>query len=556
MAINVIHQKEKDGMLFTLEKHQIARHSGKVTSKVWNSFKVVGILTNGVNNITNFAQCKNCMKFVQYNRSSTTQLSRHKCDGWPQFTIEQCLRPRVTKEDITAIRDAAAKFIALDIRPFYALEGDGLKDLLLTFAKITRKYGNLNKLEINRLLPRRLTISRYIHDKFLQSKAMMIDDFQRALEFPGGFSCTTDIYTDCHKSNSYLGITASLNLVVNGKIVHKRYVMNLDKLDAVSKTGEAIFGAIKACFASFQISEEQLTKQIIWVTDRGANIRNALEKCTRLNCYAHILNNIVKYMCDKETDIKKMVSDGSALVRYMKTAAVDNDKLKSSLKPYCDTRWNTVHIMFNSIEINYTEIFQILSEKERSSYTHRNVTDKIRRFSQATLKSICTFLELFRTITTEIEGDKYETIHMVWPAWKRIMTHLESKDCDVNIVRNMKVLGRKYIFDNLAQIQPAIEHKVAVFLHPLLKKLNMIDRPQTDEIIRYVTENVPVLENRMPNQNEQTTVTENSGICLFSDFLNDPEPAESRSEIQKYIDFHVEQVCWLFLSCMIEIFDI
>lgn len=305
MTLNIIHQKEKDGMLFTLEKHQVARHSKKVTSKVWNSFQVVGIVTNGIKNLTNFAQCKNCMRFVQYHLSSTTQLSRHKCDSRTQTTIEQCLRPRVTKENIRTIRDAAAKFIALDIRPFYALEGDGLRDLLLTFAKITKKYGNLTATEIEHLLPLRMTISRHIHDKFLQSKVIMINDFNRALEFLGSFSCTTDIYTDCYKSNSCLGITAFLNLVVNEKIVQKRYVMNLDKLDAVSKTGDVIFEAIKLCFASFQISEEQMIKQIIWVTDRGRNIRNALENCIHSNCYAHIINNIVKYMCEKEPDVKK-----------------------------------------------------------------------------------------------------------------------------------------------------------------------------------------------------------------------------------------------------------
>lgn len=71
-----------------------------------------------------------------------------------------------------------------------------------------------------------------------------------------------------------------------------------------------------------------------------------------------------------------MVTGGSRLVRYMKTAAVelqlDTYKLKTTLKPYCDTRWNSVHVMFNSIETNYAEISQILSEKEQSSRNYRN----------------------------------------------------------------------------------------------------------------------------------------------------------------------------------------
>lgn len=123
-----------------------------------------------------------------------------------------------------------------------------------------------------------------------------------------------------------------------------------------------------------------------------------------------------------------MVTDGSSLVRYMKTAAVDTSKLKTSLKPYCDTRWNSVNDMFESIETNCAEVLQILSEKEQSSNNHRNVSEKIRCLSKQTLRSTCDFLKLFKTITSEIEGDKYETIHRVWPAFKKIESHLEPKD--------------------------------------------------------------------------------------------------------------------------------
>lgn len=409
-------------------------------------------------------------------------------------------------------------------------------------------------MDFDRLFPHRSAVTRHVKSKSMQAKAMMIDDFKRALDCPGGFSCTTDLYTDCFKSRSYLGITASLNLLDNGKIKHKRYVVNLDVINVVEKTGENIFKAITNCLSSFHITEKEIIEKITWVTDRGSNtMKSALEKCKRLNCYAHIINNIVKYMCEKEPDVKKMVANGSSLVRYIKLASLDNSKLKSTLKPYVETRWNTVSFMFDSIVFNYTEIYQILSEREMSSSNHRNITEKITCLSKHVLENICAFLKIFTDISIQIEGDQYETLHHVWPAYTKITSHLQAKQSDTPIINKMKELGRKYIADHSDAIKPDIEHKVAVFLHPLLKRLNNADESQKHDIIVHVktkmlgpdeitnnNEAVPEMGNENQHSNEST-----SGLQLFNDFMCDfdLEMFSDQDEIQKYIDSHVQRVC-------------
>lgn len=394
----------------------------------------------------------------------------------------------------------------------------------------------------------------------MQAKAMIIDDFQRALKCPGGFSCTTDLYTDCFKSKSYLGITASLNLLENGKIKQKRYVVNLDELKVVQKTGENISKAIMNCLSSFHITETQMIEQITWVTDRGSNMKTALEKCKRLNCYAHIINNIVKYMCDKEPEVKRMVANASSLVRYMKLASLDNTKLKSTLKPYVETRWNTVNFMFDSM----LEVYQALNEREMgsSSSNHRNITEKITCLSKQALENICRFLRIFTDMSIQLEGDLYETIHRVWPAYLTIKSHLEEKDADSLIVNKMKGLGRKYIADHIDDIKPEMEHKIAVFLHPLLKKLHNVDESEKEIIIGHIKTKMPepveVLQNEAvldlnSNQHQHdingnhheviNSIVSTSELQLFNDFLiYDVDSDIETDEIQKYIDFSVEKV--------------
>lgn len=139
----------------------------------------------------------------------------------------------------------------------------------------------------------------------------------------------------------------------------------MDTVNSLSKTADVIFEEIKSALKTFDVSQEQLQKNIFWTTDRGGNIRSAISNCKRLNCYAHLINNIVKHMC-KSNDAITIVKDASALVKFMKTSGL-NSKLKNSLKAYAETRWNTVYDCITSIKNNYSAVMDMIIEKERDS---------------------------------------------------------------------------------------------------------------------------------------------------------------------------------------------
>lgn len=163
--MNEISENGKAGLTFLVARRSTARQSRKVTSQVWNSFDIVGVKLDGKEIITNFAKCKQCSGFVQFYGSTTTQLKRHKCDDERQPKIDQVLdittNVTISKDDLLTIRDAAAQFVSLDIRPFSAVNGEGMKKFLLTVAKVARKYKLLADKDFDCLVPNRFAVTRY-----------------------------------------------------------------------------------------------------------------------------------------------------------------------------------------------------------------------------------------------------------------------------------------------------------------------------------------------------------------------------------------------------------
>lgn len=576
LTVKELSENQKNGSIFVAPKKAFKQkqRKGRI-SEVWTFFDLVGMELDGKKHMTNFAMCKRCATYIQFNHSATTQLTRHKCEKYdrtqtlctsfsqerscpgPGHSKQDNLPAKVTQEDIMKVREGCAKFIALDIRPFFAVEGEGFKALLKSIIEICNKYDNLNENDIVRLLPGRLTMARYIEKIEANVKAIMKTDFQKAIDCSGGFSCTADEYTDCYKSNTYLGITASLNFVENGKIQRKSYVVYLNKVP--NKTGSALITAAKDCFADLGVNENQMNNNIVWVTDRGSNIKNAFKDAKRLNCFAHIINNIVREMADNEVTVKKMINDALTLVRYMKTSSIDCNELTKSLKKHVETRWNYTYIMFESIEFNYTDIFRLLSEKEKSpGNREKKLVTKLTCLSSSDLAEICTFLKEFHEISLELEGDKYATIHLVWPAYNRIQEQLKEKATDSHFIKNMKELGRSYMSDGAEDIEPQMEHKIAVFLHPLLKGADICGETEWNTIIERVKELVQNTssstetdENHnvdIDNQNRVTSATEvHKRAGILNHFLNNSSRSAQatkvdRSEVEKYMEFPVELV--------------
>lgn len=130
----------------------------------WTNYQVI-LNENG--HRTNFVQCRNCSRFDKYDpkKYGTRLITNHFKSCSEKRTSRETLDAHFTKsitvaaEDKKVLGQAAAKFCAMDIRPFRTIECDGLLHFLTEFANVAGKYGKLDKENVKKLLPCANTVS-------------------------------------------------------------------------------------------------------------------------------------------------------------------------------------------------------------------------------------------------------------------------------------------------------------------------------------------------------------------------------------------------------------
>lgn len=156
-------------------------------------------------------------------------------------------------------------------------------------------------------------------------------------------------------------------------------------------------------FKIYGFSEDEVKQHVVFVTDRGSNIKYGLLRngFRRLTCYAHLIHNLVCRMISHER-VKKIISDAAKLTAYFKLCGF-NRRLPTSLKLFTQTRWNSVYIMLNEIIKNYRNIYDILLEKQQAVNEHNRkkapetkVIDMITCLKLEELSKIRNFLEPFK----------------------------------------------------------------------------------------------------------------------------------------------------------------
>lgn len=537
----------KDGLLEFKPKNEI--FSGRISSIAWNQFHVI-LDANNNQTIDDYVVCIKCCDFVEYNGSTTSNLINHKCNTNRFKSINYQSEERARQfnpNHIQKIRDALVKFVTLDIRPFYAIEGEGLMDLLIVMAEFGNMYSSLTQAELRKLIPSRRTIKRDTEAVAEEMKNEIALRFREALDYPGGFSCTIDIWTENHTHISYLGITAHLSVIKNKKISRSQYVFHVDAINESHLTGDNIYTNVEKVFREYGVKKEEIESKITFISDRGKNIVAALSTCPRINCYAHLLNNLVHSMCETKA-AETIITNCSSLVRYINKSSLKNDrKLTKSLKQYCETRWNTCQVMIESVYENYDSTYNVLCEKERESSTSTHLTQKITCLQKDELAAMNEFLKPFTNMTKRIEGDLKPTIHMIWPIYRKIYAYLQPNAGDITLIAEMRSEGLKYLLKSHDAFEPTMQHKVAVFLHPMLKKMSFASSLIVNEIHNFVQETLgapDVNVNNDPAANDAVNVPNNND-SIFDEFLNDidMQVAPTRcNELERYIEFTIEPV--------------
>lgn len=435
-------------------------------SKVWCFYKHIVTKDNIVyNNKTACPKCK-CVFNYEKKANSTSAMRRHECfkdylaNAGQDNSIDDIMK-NVPSNIKNTLRRAEVAFVAKDLRPFAALEGEGMHDLLSAFSAVAIHHGKPISPEMcANIISDRTTVSK----RTKAYAAKYVDTLSAHLKeaiLAGGIAMAVDIWKD-RNQNSYVGATVhhSCDRELHEHLLAVQ-VIPVDK----SHTAENLRPIILRILERFQIvadlehiwteDESGVMSLIMFITDRGGNLLSALSTYKHIHCAAHLLNSIVKHMCGI---IVALLSAARALVTYFHQSLA-NSTLGTTLKAANITRWNSNLAMLESIVDNYEQIRNTLHVNKRM--------DLLSCLRKPTIEEVVSLLIDFRDATIDLEWSTKPTLHLVHPWMHNLLTdHLLVRASDSSTIKNMKLAGAEYL---QKKFQLTIFHKAATFFHPNLK---------------------------------------------------------------------------------------
>lgn len=410
-----------------------------------------------------------------------------------------------------------------DLRPFNLTNGSGVVNLVHAAWNIGAKVGIVSKEELLRALPCPTTVSRNVNELAKRSIDQLKLQLKTEIEAETSMALTTDIWNDKYKRVSYLCITLHYfdqNLM---KLVD--FILALAPMEAGRKKDHTyLLQIITEKLNEFDLIEH--IEKLVFVSDRGSNIRAALKDYTRINCFPHFCHNIVKYGCTVES-IKTLIKKCAALVKYFKFNGLINC-LDKTLKSAISTRFNYVFMMLSSIDNQWDGIREILNQRMEIA--------RIADIDRDCIKDLIRFLSSFNDASKFTEATYKETLAHVWIGITQICSVCRVLPNDPIYIRTMKVRCLEYIESKFVLHK---YHRVATFLHPNYKELIFCSPDQKQKAIRdtkHLFDQIqPLLPNHSPvSSNRSSNASSDSSFLAnyYSRHADDIDEVDLYTNIQ------------------------
>lgn len=192
-----------------MQTRQRAKTS-RTSSHVWDYMYEIYENDSKVDNVF---FCTNCHKVI-YNgngQGNTNDFLRHICHAIDQNNQRKSI---VHAEDKKSIKEAAVSFVAKDLRPYSAIEGEGLLDLCGAVMKFGKTYKTATINDLHKVMPSRNTVRSCIKMKAKSMKSEIKSVLEKAKEV-GGFAITSDTWTDQYRRVTYICLVAHCNVITD-----------------------------------------------------------------------------------------------------------------------------------------------------------------------------------------------------------------------------------------------------------------------------------------------------------------------------------------------------
>lgn len=418
--------------------------------------------------------------------------------------------------DKDKLTESAAKFVSKDLRPLGVVEGEGLIDFAHSLWNLGAKYGHASKEDVSKSIPSANSVRNKIRNDAKVKKDVMKSILSQVCERSPFLAVTCDVWQDNYRRISYLGVT--IHFSVNGKLCDQ--LLAVKPLDwRRKKDHEYIKQAARIILEEKNIPFDPV--KVIFITDRGSNMKKAFKDFERLNCFPHFVNNIVKEAC-KIDRIKTLIENCSDLVRYLKISG-HNNEFQKTMKSAVPTRFNSVLEMIQSIIENWSKVNEIL--------TRENETHRLLGIDCQLMIQIKEFLQPFKHWSVFAERSKQPSLYIVWIAIDSIIKYCAIKDNDEHLITLMKVKCICYIEKSFVLHKL---HRIATLLNPNFKCLKFA----TSSLFLTTVAELREMLNKLPDPetpSNRRTSTSSSASSLESEISSYCNETFSEDEVDAYI---------------------
>lgn len=198
-----------------------------------------------------------------------------------------------------------------DMRPFHAIDCEGLLDLCTSAMEFGQRNPKAKREDLAEAMPTRNTTKSTVIEMSMECKEKIRKILAEARNI-GGFAATCDIWIDDHMHNTYICVVVHVNLISSEGIKIHRLVIHTSNIEEKVKTKKVIVHHILEIFDEYDFDGNDVKKYETFVTDRGGNIKYGLKDAgsERLSCYDHLIHNLLSSMLDVP-ELKTMVQDAS-----------------------------------------------------------------------------------------------------------------------------------------------------------------------------------------------------------------------------------------------------
>lgn len=199
--------------------------------------------------------CINCNQVI-YNgnvKSNTNIFLRHKCQT---ETVDKKKKMIIRKDTKEEFKIAAAKFVSKDIRPYYAIEGDGLFDLCNVCMKFGQSNSQATAEDLREAMPSRNTVRATVTNISVDTKHAITAILQKA-KLVGGFAITSDTWTDNYKNLTYICLVAHCNTISENGIQSHRFTLYANQITELVKSKEVIVNYILSVLGDYGFEPEE-----------------------------------------------------------------------------------------------------------------------------------------------------------------------------------------------------------------------------------------------------------------------------------------------------------